>query len=189
MFLCCRPMLNWLFRVKIFINKIIIGNHSPLRRHVRCFGTYGVHTFQPHGFPKTHKTSFSSTDAINLLIKTRQNPMGSTYMLQFYEFISLTNCFFNEVFKNYFSVESQGMLTSLVSCAAISLSNACFMLNSLFLVDISPILWFWQKKEDIANFSKLFDWCLAHSSWKRIVKTSETLARGGIGHGGNFKQA
>ena len=46
------------FPRKNFINKIIIGNHSPLRRHVRCFGTYGVHTLQLHGFPETHKMPF-----------------------------------------------------------------------------------------------------------------------------------
>ena len=57
----------------------------------------GFTHFQPHGFPKTHKTPFSLPNAIKLLIKTRQNALGSTYMLQFPEFICLTNWFCYDV--------------------------------------------------------------------------------------------
>ena len=62
------------FPRKIFINKIIIGNHSPLRRHVRCFGTYGVQ------FLRYTDSRFAQIAFMNLVRPTRIVKVASKWI-------------------------------------------------------------------------------------------------------------
>ncbi len=127
------------FQRKNFINKIIIGNHSPLRRHVRvALALMGftpkkrTDSQHPEKRLQRHFPSDGSLFVRYFLAGIENDAMvGLIHRFDQLLIISL---------KNYLLHGAGAFVTSRVSRAAVPLSCISFMPISPFLVDISPIL-------------------------------------------------
>ena len=107
----------------------------PLLWHLR-----GSHNMTPR-IPQDPQNAFLTASAIKLPIEATKK-LFTKHAWHQHDTNVIWRVFFEKNFENYFLTESQRMLTSWLSSATTSLSNACFMPISPFLVDISPILCF-----------------------------------------------